>query len=105
VTISKLLHLLCGSCDADIFLVAQTSGTSHDIYVAALAELFGHIEKSLERLMTYTKVLPKPEMQEVIVKAIIEVLSILGVATKAISQEITGESITGDGQPLLAHLR
>jgi hypothetical protein len=80
--------------------VAKTFGTSHGTSLGVLAELFEHIEKSLKRLVTYTKVPPVPETQEVIVKAIAEVLSVLGVATNVIKQEITSELITGDGRPL-----
>jgi hypothetical protein len=67
--------------------------------MGAVAELFEHIEMFLRRLETYTKVPPTPEMQEVIVKVMAEVLSVLAVATKVIEQGKTSELITDGRRP------
>jgi hypothetical protein len=59
--------------------------------LGALAELFEHIEKFLRRLETYINVPPTPELQEVIVKVMAEVLSVLAVATRVIEQGAISE--------------
>jgi hypothetical protein len=55
---------------------------SHDI----LIDIFERIENFFQRLVTYTEVAPTPEMMHIIVKIMVEVLSILGIATKQIKQ-------------------
>ena len=71
--------------------------------LGALAELFCQIENFLRRLDTYTKVTPTAEMEEVIVKIIAEVLSILAIATWMLERGEISESIAVCGRPLLTH--
>ena len=52
----------------------------------ALIEIFERMETFFQRLEMYTRVSPPPEMMDVIVKIMIEVLSILGIATKEMKQ-------------------
>ena len=56
-----------------------------------LIEVFEHIENFFQRLVIYTEVLPTPEMVDIIMKIMVEVLSILGIATKEVKQSRTSE--------------
>jgi hypothetical protein len=51
-----------------------------------LLDIFVRIEGFFKRLESYTEVRPTAAMTDVIVKIIIEVLSILAIATKEIKQ-------------------
>ena len=51
-----------------------------------LIDVFERIEMFFRRLETYTQVPPTTEMIDMIVQIMVEVLSILGIATKAIKQ-------------------
>lgn len=55
---------------------------SHD----ALIDLFGRIEYFFKRLEAYIEIQPTAAMTDIIVKIIVEVLSILGIITKEIKQ-------------------
>ncbi|KAF8487191.1 hypothetical protein DFH94DRAFT_841560 [Russula ochroleuca] len=52
----------------------------------ALIDVFERMENFFQRLEIYTEVPPTPEMIDIIVKIMIEVLSILGIATKEMKQ-------------------
>ncbi len=47
-----------------------------------LIDIFERMESFFQRLELYTRVSPPPEMIDMIVKIMVEVLSILGIATK-----------------------
>jgi hypothetical protein len=51
-----------------------------------LIDIFERMEIFFQRLEIYTRVSPPPEMIDIIVKILVEVLSILGIATKEIKQ-------------------
>ncbi|KAI0290289.1 hypothetical protein BC826DRAFT_1176909 [Russula brevipes] len=51
-----------------------------------LVDIFGRIEGYFRRLEIYTTVSPTAEMMDIIVKIMVEVLCILGIATKEIKQ-------------------
>jgi hypothetical protein len=53
--------------------------------------MFERIENFFRRLEVYTAVPPTPEMTDMMVKIMVEVLSILGIATKEIRQGQTSE--------------
>ena len=55
-------------------------------------DIFERIESFLRRLEIYTKVPPTPEMMDIIMQIMVEVLSILGIATKEMKQGRTSES-------------
>ena len=57
----------------------------------ALIDIFERIENFFQRLEIYTAVAPTPEMIDIIVKIMVEVLSILGIATKKIKQSRTSK--------------
>ncbi|KAI9441064.1 hypothetical protein BJY52DRAFT_511493 [Lactarius psammicola] len=52
----------------------------------ALVDLFGRIESFFQRLEAYIEIRPTAAMTDVIVKIMVEVLSILGIVTKEIGQ-------------------
>ena len=52
----------------------------------ALVEIFECIENFLKRLEIYTKVPPTPAITDIVVKILIELLSVLALATKSISR-------------------
>jgi methyl-accepting chemotaxis protein len=58
-----------------------------------LTDIFVRIECFFKRLETYTEVQPTAGMSDVIMKIMIEVLSILGIATKEIKQGRSSEWI------------
>jgi hypothetical protein len=58
-----------------------------------LIDIFVRIESFFKRLESYTEVRPTAAMTDVIVKILIEVLSILAIATKQIKQGRSSESI------------
>ena len=56
-----------------------------------LIDIFGRIENFFRRLEVYTEVPPTAEMMDMMVKIMVEILSILGIATKEIKQGRTSE--------------
>ena len=61
----------------------------------ALTTVFGRIENFFRRLETYVEVPPTAGMTDIIVKIMVEVLSILSIATKEIRQSRASELIPG----------
>jgi hypothetical protein len=51
-----------------------------------LIDIFERMEAFFQRLEIYTRVSPPPEMIDIIEKILVEVLSILGIATKEMKQ-------------------
>ncbi len=51
-----------------------------------LIDIFERMENFFQRLELYTRVSPPPEMIGIIVKIMVEVVSILGIATKKMKQ-------------------
>ena len=66
---------------------------SHD----TLIDIFERIENFFQRLEIYTEVSPTPEMLDIIVKIMAEVLSILGISTKMIKEGRTSEQLLYNG--------
>ena len=56
----------------------------------ALIDLLESIEHFLHRLAIYTRISPTPAMDEIVVKIMVELLSILALATKEIKQGSSG---------------
>jgi hypothetical protein len=56
-----------------------------------LLDIFGRIEMFFRRLEMYTEVPLTTEMMDIIIQIVVEVLSILGIATKEIKQSRTSE--------------
>ena len=65
-----------------MFQAAKDARASQDTIV----DIFERIEMFFRRLETYTQVPPTPEMMDMIVQIMVEVVSILGIATKEIKQ-------------------
>ena len=60
----------------------------------ALIDIFERIENFFRRLETYTEVRPNAAMTDIIVKIMVEVLNILGIATVEIKQGRTSQLST-----------
>jgi hypothetical protein len=58
-----------------------------------LIDIFSRIEGFFKRLESYTEVLPTSGMTDISVKIMVEVLQILGLATKEIKQKRSSESV------------
>jgi hypothetical protein len=71
-----------GHRNTHIFQAAKDVRASRD----TLMDIFERIESFFRRLETYTEVPQTTEMMDTIVLIMVEVLSILGVATKEIRQ-------------------
>jgi hypothetical protein len=56
-----------------------------------LIDIFERMENFFKRLEIYTNLSPTPEMIDMIVKIMVEVLSILGIATTEMKQSRTSE--------------
>jgi hypothetical protein len=56
-----------------------------------LIDILERMEILFQRLEIYTNVSPTPEMIDIIVKIMVEVLSILAIATKEMRQSRTSE--------------
>ena len=56
-----------------------------------LIDMFERIEMFFRRLEVYTQVPPTAEMMDILVQIMVEVLSILGIATKEIKQGLLSE--------------
>ena len=59
-----------------------------------LVDLFSRMENFFKRLESYTEVSPTPGMRGIIIKILVEVLTILGIATKEIKQSRSSELIS-----------
>ena len=71
----------CGSQTAKNVRASQDS----------LLDVFERIEMFFRRLETYTEVPLTTEMMDIIIQIVVEVISILGIATKEIKQGRTSE--------------
>ena len=71
-----------GRCNTWIHQAAKDVRANHD----NLVDIFERIEMFFRRLEVYTEVQPTVEMMNIIIEIIVEVLSILGIATKEIKQ-------------------
>ena len=69
------------------------SQTAMDVRASqeSLIDIFERMENFFQRLEIYTNVSPTPEMSDMIVKIMVEVLSILAIATKEMKQGRTSE--------------
>ena len=77
--------------DAKLSQAAKAVSDDQD----ALTTVFERIENFFRRLETYVGVPPTAGMTDIIVKIMVEVLSILSIATKEIKQSKASELIPG----------
>jgi hypothetical protein len=56
-----------------------------------LMDIFGRMESFFQRLEIYTEVSPTPEMIDIIMKIMVEVLSIIAITTKEIRRGYMSE--------------
>ena len=66
--------------------------TSYD----KLVDLLETIERLLKPLAIYTRIQPTPYMDEIVVKIVVELLSILALTTKELKQGRPSESVPAD---------
>ena len=65
-----------------------------------MIDLFNRIERFLGRLELYTSIIPTTAMTHIIVEIMVEVLTILGIATKEVKRGGLSESMS-DGFTIL----
>ena len=82
-------HTIPDHCDFDACQAAKDVDASQDM----LIDLFVRIESFFRRLESYTEVQPTTAMTDIIVKIMVEILSILAIATKDIKQRRASELI------------
>ena len=71
-----------GHCNAYISQAAKDTRASQD----TLIDIFERIEMFFRRLEIYTEVPPTIEMTNMIIQIMVEVLSILGIATREVKR-------------------
>ena len=69
-------------CNIYMFQAAKDARASQDTII----DIFERIEMFFRRLETYTQVPATTEMMDMIIQIMVEVISILGIATKEINQ-------------------
>ena len=83
LSVCSLLNSFRAShCNHCIPQVAKDARASQDTVI----DIFERIEMFFRRLEVYIQVLPTTEMMDIIIQIMVEVLSILGIATKEIKQ-------------------
>ena len=87
-------HSIYSEAHHDTKLSQAAKAVSDDQDV--LATVFERIENFFRRLETYIEVPPTAGMTDIIVKIMVEVLSILSIAMKEIRQSRASELIPGD---------
>ena len=85
----RILLLCAGHYDNSICQAAKDAHASQ----AVLIDLFSRMENFFKRLESYTEVSPTPGMRDIIIKIMVEVLMILGIATKETKQSRSSEPI------------
>jgi hypothetical protein len=94
ISVSYLFfHAIYSGAYRDIKLSQAAKSVSDSQGV--LATVFERIENFFRRLETYVEVPPTVGMTDIIVKIMVEVLSILAIATKQIKESKASELITG----------
>jgi hypothetical protein len=76
-------------CNTYISQAAKDLRASQD----TLVDIFERIEMFFRRLEIYTEVRPTTEMMDIIIQIMVEVLSILGIATKEVKQGRIGKHL------------
>jgi len=71
----------------------------------ALVDLLESIGNFLKRLDIYTKVPPTPALDEIVVKIMVELVSTLALATKALKEGRPSESVLANVVPYSVQLR
>jgi hypothetical protein len=79
-------------CDTGVSQAAKDVNASQDV----LVDLFAHIDSFIMRLESYKDIPPNHAMMDMIVKIMVEVISILSIATAEIKQRRRSERIVGN---------
>ena len=88
----RFVHYL----NADVFQALQGMSNSQ----GALVDIFERIENVFRRLEAYVGLPPTPEITDIIVKVMVEVLLILALVTKEIKQGKLSELVVVEGLSL-----
>ena len=68
----------------------------------ALIDLLESIEHFVNRLDIYTQIPPTPAMDEIVVKILVELISVLALVTEELKQRRSSESVPADVSLLLS---
>jgi hypothetical protein len=84
------VRILCWTC---VRAIVTPSQAAMDVRASqdTLIDIFERMESFFQRLEIYTRVSPPPEMIGIVVKIMVEVISILGIATKEMKQGRTSK--------------
>ena len=85
------LYLICGSSQARPDIEARQAVKDVNAAQEALIDIFERLENFFKRMEKYTEVNPSEAMTDIIVKIMVEVLNILGIATKEIKRGRSSE--------------
>jgi hypothetical protein len=83
---SSLFVLLIHSSTSSVVIYVRQAASGVTSSYDALMDLFESLGNFLKRLEVYTTIPPTPMMMDLIVKIIVELLSVLALATKQIKQ-------------------
>jgi hypothetical protein len=83
-------------CQTEVFQAARDTTAS----IETLIDLFERIQNFFQRLETYVEVTPTAEMMDISMKIMVEVLSVLSIATKKIKERRISELINYVISPL-----
>ena len=87
LTVRSSAFLIVDLSDPYALQAAKDVRSSHDV----LVDLFERIQFFLKRLGVHTRISPTEEMVDILVKIMVEVLSILAIATKEVQQSRTSK--------------
>ena len=94
LTLSMCLRSSLGAHLHDVQTYQAVKGVLDDY--DTLADLLESVEHFLNRLDVYTRIPPTVSMTEMIIKILVELLSILALATKQLQQGKLSEHILGE---------
>ncbi len=92
LAVRSSVFLFVDPFNADILQAAKDVWASHDV----LVDLFERVQFFLKRLGVHTRISPTKDMVEILVKIMVEVISILSIATKEMQQSRTSRLFLRD---------
>ena len=89
LSVCALLSSYVHCCDIQVYQAAKGMTESYN----ALLDLLESIDHFLKRLDIYTRIPPKPALDEIVVKIMVELISALALATKELKQGRPSQSV------------
>ena len=88
VGVLLLVRILLDNTRGSSYHLFRISQAAKDVQKSheTLVDVFGRIESCFQRIEIYTQVGPTTEMMDTIIQIMVEVLTILGIATKEMKQ-------------------